>query len=191
MVSEFFIFPLSKCYNYDKPLWKVTSIYLEVLQFNHKYKQVWWLFFRDVERKDVTNVLEMHIFITQFFHKFDLRWVMSWPLIGPYWQYSLLIGQDHDALHLREPLPTSVPEINVHWTEGHKPFRQTRHALLPQGEGDASKMLFHENIFVYSLSLFKRSTVTWVRWGCSPVDPAWWPRVSQTEWRLLTGLYSF
>ena len=32
--------------------------------------------FRDVERKDVTNVLEMHIFITQFFHKFDLRTTM-------------------------------------------------------------------------------------------------------------------
>ncbi|GAB6033366.1 hypothetical protein CHUAL_013131 [Chamberlinius hualienensis] len=31
---------------------------------------------RDVEKKDVTNVLEMHIFITQFFHKFDLRTTM-------------------------------------------------------------------------------------------------------------------
>lgn len=31
---------------------------------------------RDVESKDVTNVLEMHIFITQFFHKFDLRTTM-------------------------------------------------------------------------------------------------------------------
>lgn len=31
---------------------------------------------RDVENKDVTNILEMHIFITQFFHKFDLRTTM-------------------------------------------------------------------------------------------------------------------
>ncbi|XP_053211640.1 dual oxidase-like isoform X2 [Panonychus citri] len=31
---------------------------------------------RDVESKDVTNVLEVHIFITQFFHKFDLRTTM-------------------------------------------------------------------------------------------------------------------
>ncbi len=31
---------------------------------------------RDVEEKDVTNVLEMHIFITQFFHKYDLRTTM-------------------------------------------------------------------------------------------------------------------
>ncbi len=31
---------------------------------------------RDVEKKDVTNVLEMHIFITQFFHKYDLRTTM-------------------------------------------------------------------------------------------------------------------
>nr|XP_015923608.1 dual oxidase isoform X2 [Parasteatoda tepidariorum] len=31
---------------------------------------------RDVERKDVTKVLEVHIFVTQFFHKFDLRTTM-------------------------------------------------------------------------------------------------------------------
>ncbi len=36
---------------------------------------------RDVERKDVTNVLEMHIFITQFFHKFDLRTTMLVKMI--------------------------------------------------------------------------------------------------------------
>ncbi|XP_076328078.1 dual oxidase-like [Tachypleus tridentatus] len=31
---------------------------------------------KDVEKKDITNVLEIHIFITQFFHKFDLRTIM-------------------------------------------------------------------------------------------------------------------
>lgn len=31
---------------------------------------------RDVEAKDVTNLLEIHIYITQFFHKFDLRTTM-------------------------------------------------------------------------------------------------------------------
>jgi len=31
---------------------------------------------REVEQKDVTKVLEIHIFITQFFHKFDLRTTM-------------------------------------------------------------------------------------------------------------------
>ncbi len=31
---------------------------------------------REVEKKDVTRVLEIHIFITQFFHKFDLRTTM-------------------------------------------------------------------------------------------------------------------
>lgn len=31
---------------------------------------------KEVESRDVTNVLEMHIFITQFFHKFDLRTTM-------------------------------------------------------------------------------------------------------------------
>ncbi|GLH03578.1 Dual oxidase [Gryllus bimaculatus] len=37
---------------------------------------------RDVEKKDVTNVLEIHIFITQFFHKFDLRTTMLVSKIG-------------------------------------------------------------------------------------------------------------
>ncbi|GBN11154.1 Dual oxidase [Araneus ventricosus] len=37
---------------------------------------------RDVERKDVTNVLEVHIFITQFFHKFDLRTTMLVSKVG-------------------------------------------------------------------------------------------------------------
>ncbi|KAH7965065.1 hypothetical protein HPB49_003278 [Dermacentor silvarum] len=37
---------------------------------------------RDVERKDVTNVLEIHIFITQFFHKFDLRTTMLVSKVG-------------------------------------------------------------------------------------------------------------
>ena len=31
---------------------------------------------RDVEEKDITNVLDIHIFITQFFHKYDLRTTM-------------------------------------------------------------------------------------------------------------------
>ena len=31
---------------------------------------------REVEEKDITNVLDIHIFITQFFHKYDLRTTM-------------------------------------------------------------------------------------------------------------------
>lgn len=31
---------------------------------------------RNVEEKDVNGVLEIHIFVTQFFHKFDLRTTM-------------------------------------------------------------------------------------------------------------------
>lgn len=45
---------------------------------------------RDVERKDVTQVLEVHIFITQFFHKFDLRTTML--VSGPFPKFSLLMG---------------------------------------------------------------------------------------------------
>eukprot|EP00093_Oithona_nana_P006459 06459.XXX_386344_372891_1 [CDS] Oithona nana genome sequencing. len=43
---------------------------------SHRYFEWFIDVLRDVERKDVTNVLEMHIFITQFFHKFDLRTTM-------------------------------------------------------------------------------------------------------------------
>lgn len=43
---------------------------------SHRYFEWFIDVLRDVEGKDVTNVLEMHIFITQFFHKFDLRTTM-------------------------------------------------------------------------------------------------------------------
>ena len=43
---------------------------------SHRYFEWFIDVLRDVGRKDVTNVLEMHIFITQFFHKFDLRTTM-------------------------------------------------------------------------------------------------------------------
>ena len=43
---------------------------------SHRYFEWFIDVLRDVERKDITNVLEMHIFITQFFHKFDLRTTM-------------------------------------------------------------------------------------------------------------------
>ena len=43
---------------------------------SHRYFEWFIDVLRDVEKKDVTNVLEMHIFITQFFHKFDLRTTM-------------------------------------------------------------------------------------------------------------------
>ncbi len=48
---------------------------------SHRYFEWFIDVLRDVERKDVTNVLEMHIFITQFFHKFDLRTTMLVPTI--------------------------------------------------------------------------------------------------------------
>ena len=57
---------------------------------SHRYFEWFIDVLRDVERKDVTNVLEMHIFITQFFHKFDLRTTMLvseiffWPFLSPY-----------------------------------------------------------------------------------------------------------
>lgn len=47
---------------------------------SHKHFEWFIDVLRDVERKDVTNVLEIHMFITQFFHKFDLRTTM---LVSP------------------------------------------------------------------------------------------------------------
>ena len=58
------------------------------------------ILFRDVERKDVTNVLEMHIFITQFFHKFDLRTTM------------LYICENHFQRLCRRSMFTGLKAIN-------------------------------------------------------------------------------
>ncbi|XP_065579570.1 dual oxidase-like isoform X2 [Artemia franciscana] len=55
---------------------------------------------RDVERKDVTNVLEMHIFITQFFHKFDLRTTM------------LYICENHVQRFSKRSLFTGLKAVN-------------------------------------------------------------------------------
>lgn len=49
---------------------------------SHKHFEWFIDVLRDVEKKDVTNVLEIHIFITQFFHKFDLRTTMLVSLIA-------------------------------------------------------------------------------------------------------------
>ena len=48
------------------------------LWITQSHRQFEWFIdvLREVEKKDVTNVLEIHIFITQFFHKFDLRTTM-------------------------------------------------------------------------------------------------------------------
>ena len=52
---------------------------------SHRYFEWFIDVLRNVERNDVTNVLEMHIFITQFFHKFDLRTTMLVSSRGLYW----------------------------------------------------------------------------------------------------------
>lgn len=54
----------------------VLQVYFLWICPSHKHFEWFIDVLRDVERKDVTNVLEIHIFITQFFHKFDLRTTM-------------------------------------------------------------------------------------------------------------------
>jgi len=54
----------------------VRKVYFLWICPSHKHFEWFIDVLRDVEKKDVTNVLEIHIFITQFFHKFDLRTTM-------------------------------------------------------------------------------------------------------------------
>ena len=54
----------------------VLQVYFLWICPSHKSFEWFIDVLRDVEKKDVTQVLEMHIFITQFFHKFDLRTTM-------------------------------------------------------------------------------------------------------------------
>lgn len=41
-------------------------------------------------------------------------------------------SQNYHAVHLREPLPATVKDVNVHRIEGGEPLRKARHVLLPQ-----------------------------------------------------------
>ena len=67
---------------------------------SHRYFEWFIDVLRDVEKKDVTNVLEMHIFITQFFHKFDLRTTM------------LYICENHFQRLCRRSMFTGLKAIN-------------------------------------------------------------------------------
>jgi dual oxidase len=67
---------------------------------SHRYFEWFIDVLRDVEKKDVTNVLEMHIFITQFFHKFDLRTTM------------LYIVENHFQRLCRRSMFTGLKAIN-------------------------------------------------------------------------------
>ena len=55
---------------------------------SHRYFEWFIDVLREVEEKDKTNVLEMHIFITQFFHKFDLRTTML--VSSTYFKFTIL-----------------------------------------------------------------------------------------------------
>lgn len=55
---------------------RVSQVYFLWICQSHRHFEWFIDVLRDVERRDVTNVLEVHIFITKFFHKFDLRTTM-------------------------------------------------------------------------------------------------------------------
>lgn len=70
----------------------------------------------EIEKKDVTRVLENHIFVTQFFHKFDLRTTM------------LYICENHFQKFSRRSLFTGLRAVN-HFGRPHFPsfFRYVKH----------------------------------------------------------------
>ena len=117
------------------------------------------ILFRDVERKDVTNVLEMHIFITQFFHKFDLRTTM------------LYICENHFQRLCRRSMFTGLKAIN-HFGRPDMPsflkVGQVNYDVFNQAQ--EVKLMFQTRAFlaiksctmsiIFYFSLFKRSTAT-------------------------------
>lgn len=66
---------VNSCQVYNDTLFSIKVYFLWICP-SHKHFEWFIDVLRDVEKKDVTNVLEIHIFITQFFHKFDLRTTM-------------------------------------------------------------------------------------------------------------------
>ncbi len=110
---------------------------------SHRYFEWFIDVLRDVERKDVTNVLEMHIFITQFFHKFDLRTTMLVSTkirvarnpVDPYRQFMFLF-----PVYLRKSLPAPGEAQHVHGPEGDQSFWAARHARLPQVRAEEAQL---------------------------------------------------
>jgi len=88
---------------------------------SHRYFEWFIDVLRDVEKRDVTDVLEMHIFITQFFHKFDLRTTM------------LYICENHFQRLCRRSMFTGLKAIN-HFGRPDMPsflkFVQKKHSYV-------------------------------------------------------------
>merc|ERR1711915_1001690 len=87
---------------------------------------------REVERKDVTNVLEMHIFITQFFHKFDLRTTMLYICENHFQRLSkrsLFTGLKASN-HFGRP-DMSVSKFWILWTSRHLTLIECWVTLFP------------------------------------------------------------
>lgn len=102
---------------------------------SHKHFEWFIDVLRDVERKDVTNVLEIHIFITQFFHKFDLRTTMlvSYPHSLHYSpSVSLTQKNTYISVHLRESLSTIIKNVHVHRIESRQSLWPTGYVQLSQ-----------------------------------------------------------
>ena len=80
---------------------------------------------REVEKKDVTNVLEIHIFITQFFHKFDLRTTML--VIRIHLLILHTFSWMNFSVHLRESLPEAFKEKSLYRFKGQQPLWSSRY----------------------------------------------------------------
>lgn len=97
---------------------------------SHKHFEWFIDVLRDVEKKDVTNVLEIHIFITQFFHKFDLRTTMLVSEIMR--RLFKRLKRFNSTVYLRESFSKTVENIHVYWFKSRQSFWKTRYDILSE-----------------------------------------------------------
>ena len=74
---------------------------------------------KDVEDADTKGLVENHIFVTQFFDKFDLRTTM---LVSIYLRILAYLPYPFRPVHLREALPEAVRTQSLHRIARHNPL---------------------------------------------------------------------
>ena len=84
---------------------------------------------REVEDADKRGVIDVHVFVTQFFHKFDLRTTMLVCLCKIMFDEKYIIH--NVSVHLREAFPFGERSEHVHGFAGHQSFRSTQSARVP------------------------------------------------------------
>ena len=107
---------------------------------SHRYFEWFIDVLRDVERKDVTNVLEMHIFITQFFHKFDLRTTMLYICENHFQRLCRRFVTRQELLASSLSFTLFSSQVDVHRTEGDQSLRTAGYAVLPEVRAEEAQL---------------------------------------------------